>query len=64
MNKYLKRLKQKLLFAIIFVFLVNQVLAQDGEQLFQQCKACHTIGQGKLLGPDLLDISKDKTRHG
>ena len=44
--------------AIALVFLVNTVKAQDGEQLFQQCKACHSIGQGKLLGPDLLDMSK------
>jgi len=43
---------------ILLAFLVNSVQAQDGKQLFQQCKACHTIGQGKLLGPDLLDISK------
>jgi len=42
------------------VFLVNSVQAQDGEQLFQQCRACHSIGQGKLLGPDLLDVSKKR----
>jgi cytochrome c2 len=46
------------LLATLLVFLANPVLAQDGEQLFQQCKACHSIGQGKLLGPDLLDMSK------
>ncbi len=40
------------------VFLVNSIQAQDGEQLFQQCIACHTVGQGKRLGPDLLDVSK------
>lgn len=44
--------------AIVLIFLVNTANAQDGEQLFQQCKACHTIGQGKLLGPDLLNVSK------
>ncbi|NQU52502.1 MAG: c-type cytochrome [Bacteroidetes bacterium] len=44
--------------AIGLIFLVSTLTAQDGEQLFQQCKACHTIGQGKLLGPDLLDVSK------
>jgi cytochrome c2 len=49
-----------LILAIALIFLVNTVKAQDGEQLFQQCKACHTIGQGKLLGPDLLDISKKR----
>ncbi len=44
--------------AFAFILLVGTVQAQDGEQLFQQCKACHTIGMGKLLGPDLLDVSK------
>lgn len=45
-------------FAFALIFNTNSVKAQDGEQLFQQCKACHSIGQGKLLGPDLLDMSK------
>jgi mono/diheme cytochrome c family protein len=45
------------IFAFALIFLVSSVRAQDGEQLFQQCKACHSIGQGKLLGPDLLDVS-------
>ena len=53
-------MKRYLITAIVFVFLVNSLQAQDGEQLFQQCKACHTIGEGKLLGPDLLDISKNR----
>jgi cytochrome c2 len=51
------------LIATLLVFLANPVHAQDGEQLFQQCKACHTIGQGKLLGPDLLDISKKQDKE-
>ncbi|MCF6358006.1 MAG: cytochrome c [Draconibacterium sp.] len=40
------------------IFNTNSVSAQDGELLFQQCRACHSIGQGKLLGPDLLDVGK------
>jgi cytochrome c2 len=44
--------------AVVLTFLISTTKAQDGEQLFQQCKACHSIGQGKLLGPDLLDMSK------
>jgi len=50
-------MKRYLITTVVFVFLATSLLAQDGEQLFQQCKACHTIGQGKLLGPDLLDLS-------
>jgi mono/diheme cytochrome c family protein len=31
--------------------------AQDGQALFQQkCAACHTIGGGKLVGPDLQGV--------
>lgn len=31
---------------------------ENGEQIFQTlCTACHTIGQGKLLGPDLADVT-------
>ena len=48
------------IFAILIVFLVNSLQAQDGEQLYQQCRACHTIGQGKLLGPDLMDVTKKR----
>lgn len=48
--------------AVVSCFAPQKVNAQDGEQLFQQCKACHTIGQGKLLGPDLLDVSKKRDK--
>ena len=31
--------------------------AQSGEQVFQsRCTACHTIGKGKLVGPDLKGV--------
>ena len=46
--------------AFVFVFLATSLRAQDGEQLFQPCKACHSIGQGKLRGPDLLDLSRKR----
>jgi len=29
----------------------------DDEKNFQQCKACHTIGGGKLVGPDLKGVN-------
>ena len=53
-----------LVVALVFLgcFTAHKSNAQDGEQLFQQCKACHTIGQGKLLGPDLLDVSKRRDK--
>jgi len=30
----------------------------DGKQLFQVCSACHTIGKGKLIGPDLQGVTE------
>ena len=34
------------------------VAAQDGEAIFQNtCKPCHTIGGGRLVGPDLAGLS-------
>lgn len=37
---------------------VTNVFGQsDGEKLFKQvCVACHTVNQGKLIGPDLADV--------
>jgi len=32
--------------------------AQSGEQIFQSlCTSCHTIGEGKLVGPDLAGVT-------
>lgn len=34
-------------------------LALEGEELFQAkgCNACHTMGRGRLVGPDLLGVT-------
>lgn len=44
---------------LILISLVGfKVQAQDdGQQLFQVCSACHTIGKGKLIGPDLQGVT-------
>lgn len=35
----------------------STVYAQDGAQLFRaNCGACHTVGKGKLVGPDLKNV--------
>jgi len=38
--------------------------AKAGAQLFQQkgCTACHTIGKGDLVGPDLKDVTQQRPR--
>jgi mono/diheme cytochrome c family protein len=38
--------------------------AEEGQTLFQQqCTACHTIGGGKLVGPDLLGVTQRRDRE-
>ncbi len=38
------------------------VNAQDGEALFKQkCTACHSIGKGRLVGPDLKGVNERRT---
>ena len=46
-----------LFFAVLFSFSFN-TYASDGEQIFKStgCTACHTIGGGKLVGPDLQGV--------
>ncbi|MFN8258065.1 MAG: c-type cytochrome [Bacteroidales bacterium] len=51
----------RLFLLIFFAFLHNYSLlnAQNGESSYNKiCAACHTIGKGKLIGPDLKDVSK------
>lgn len=44
-----------LIFFLLFTFIGTSLLAQNnGENLFKAtCAACHTIGKGRLVGPDL-----------
>ena len=46
-----------------FLFLLSGSLwAQDGKAIFtKNCKACHTIGSGKLVGPDLANVTKRRS---
>jgi mono/diheme cytochrome c family protein len=38
---------------------------QDAETFYKQnCAACHTIGGGKLLGPDLKGVTKARSTNG
>lgn len=51
--------KKIILFFSIFVLsqsLFNVSYAQEGKDLFTVCAACHTIGSGKLIGPDLKGV--------
>jgi len=50
---------------VIFFFVTSvKINAQTGEEFFKQkCSACHTIGKGKLVGPDLSGITKKRTEE-
>lgn len=55
------RLKYIFLFVFPFAFLF-QVFGNDSESLFiDNCAICHTIGRGKLIGPDLKNIHKNRS---
>ena len=48
------------LFLLLILFFSNPSFGQtaDDAKNFAQCKACHTIGGGKLVGPDLKGITE------
>jgi cytochrome c551/c552 len=48
------------IFAILVIFLLSaNAISGDGEKIFAtKCAACHTIGKGRLVGPDLKDVIK------
>ena len=46
-----------------FLGIATQLQAQSAEDVFKQnCAACHTIGGGRLIGPDLQGVTKRKDR--
>ena len=52
----------RLLGLLLVVLMSMSVTAQDaGENLFKKnCQACHTIGGGKLVGPDLVGVAEKR----
>jgi len=52
----------RLLFlTVFFTFSLNLFAQTDGAQIFKtNCISCHTIGGGRLIGPDLEGVSKKR----
>lgn len=50
---------------LIFILSIGiSLYSQDGQGLFKQkCAVCHTIGKGRLVGPDLKNITVSKDRN-
>lgn len=72
MHRYLRRTMRKILPVLLLLillitegFLAERTFSQtpDGVQLFLPCKACHNIGTGKLIGPDLLGVTKRRDKE-
>src|SRR5580658_6387001 len=50
-------MKTKLIIIAIAAIPFSNSYAQDGGQIFRtNCGTCHTIGKGKLVGPDLKGV--------
>ena len=48
----------------IFTFMISLNAQSQGEKLFsQKCAACHTVGGGKLVGPDLANVQNRRTEQ-
>ncbi|MFA3782476.1 cytochrome c [Melioribacteraceae bacterium 4301-Me] len=55
----------KEIFLFIILLLYTSLQAQsEGEKIFsKRCTACHTIGSGKLIGPDLANVNKRRSEE-
>ncbi|MEZ5082830.1 MAG: c-type cytochrome [Bacteroidales bacterium] len=53
----------KTLLTILGLFMIILGNANEGEELYNlTCKACHTVGKGKLVGPDLQNITEKRNQ--
>lgn len=59
-------MKTKLILAAIAIIAIpfTKSYGQDGGQIFKtNCGACHTVGKGKLVGPDLKGVQDRHTEE-
>jgi mono/diheme cytochrome c family protein len=72
MHRYLRRTRAGFLpFLMLAAMIALQVLTlktsysqeTDPVKLFQTCSACHSIGKGKLIGPDLYGVTERRDRE-
>jgi len=55
------KIKKLIILAFVGTVAIANVNAQNGELLFKQCAACHSIGGGQLVGPDLAGVLDRRT---
>ena len=55
---------KKILFVAIGILACSFSKAEEGQDLFTKlCSPCHTIGKGRLVGPDLKNISEKRSQE-
>ena len=60
----MKNFQMKTILIILGISMMTMGRANEGEQLFNKtCAACHTIGKGRLVGPDLLNITEKRSQE-
>jgi mono/diheme cytochrome c family protein len=60
----MEQLSLKLLLTMTGFMFLSSGHSQEGQGLFQtHCTACHTIGKGKLVGPDLINVEGKQSRE-
>lgn len=53
---------QSRLLILLSIFFCSATFAQDGATTFKTvCAACHTVGKGKLVGPDLAGVTERRS---
>src|SRR5262245_55273305 len=59
-----KRLKRPIYFIFCLIATAATVSAQETADFFgQNCVSCHTVGGGRLTGPDLKNVTQRKERE-
>lgn len=62
-TKIKTKLKAALLWSLLFLP-AGILMAQDGAALFKtNCSACHNIGKGRLVGPDLKGVTNKRSEE-
>jgi mono/diheme cytochrome c family protein len=57
-------IKIKSLATLLLIFIPGVFIqAQEGEELFKTCAACHSIGGGRMIGPDLKGVTRLRTNE-
>ena len=58
----MKHFLRKTFFIVLALLTFSTAKADDGQDLFSTlCTPCHTIGKGRLVGPDLKNITEKRT---